>query len=100
VAPAPRSLGPDGKRQHSVAEIAESVGVHRTTVRPQQGGRRQAAVNAALQDPEQARTTIVPLYPAARAAPIASAAKLTAPRAVFALRPRDIQLRLEQRDWH
>ena len=24
--------GPDGKRQHTVAEIAEAVGVHRTTV--------------------------------------------------------------------
>ena len=24
--------GPDGKRQHTVAETAEAVGVHRTTV--------------------------------------------------------------------
>jgi DNA invertase Pin-like site-specific DNA recombinase len=27
-----RATGPDGKRQHAVAEIAEAVGVHRTTV--------------------------------------------------------------------
>ena len=27
-----RAVGPDGKRQHTVAEIAEAVGVHRTTV--------------------------------------------------------------------
>ena len=27
-----QALGPDGKRQHTVAEIAEAVGVHRTTV--------------------------------------------------------------------
>jgi DNA invertase Pin-like site-specific DNA recombinase len=26
------ATGPDGKRQHTVAEIAEAVGVHRTTV--------------------------------------------------------------------
>jgi DNA invertase Pin-like site-specific DNA recombinase len=26
------AAGPDGKRQHTVAEIAEAVGVHRTTV--------------------------------------------------------------------
>jgi len=26
------AVGPDGKRQHTVAEIAEAVGVHRTTV--------------------------------------------------------------------
>jgi len=26
------AFGPDGKRQHTVAEIAEAVGVHRTTV--------------------------------------------------------------------
>ncbi len=27
-----QATGPDGKRQHTVAEIAEAVGVHRTTV--------------------------------------------------------------------
>jgi DNA invertase Pin-like site-specific DNA recombinase len=27
-----QAVGPDGKRQHTVAEIAEAVGVHRTTV--------------------------------------------------------------------
>ncbi|HXZ71934.1 MAG TPA: hypothetical protein VEH31_13860 [Streptosporangiaceae bacterium] len=27
-----QAAGPDGKRQHTVAEIAEAVGVHRTTV--------------------------------------------------------------------
>ena len=27
-----KATGPDGKRQHTVAEIAEAVGVHRTTV--------------------------------------------------------------------
>jgi DNA invertase Pin-like site-specific DNA recombinase len=27
-----RQAGPTGKRQHTVAEIAEAVGVHRTTV--------------------------------------------------------------------
>ena len=27
-----QATGPDGKRQHTVAEIAETVGVHRTTV--------------------------------------------------------------------
>jgi hypothetical protein len=27
-----RTPGQDGKRQHTVAEIAEAVGVHRTTV--------------------------------------------------------------------
>jgi DNA invertase Pin-like site-specific DNA recombinase len=27
-----RATGPDGKRRHTVAEIAEAVGVHRTTV--------------------------------------------------------------------
>ena len=26
------AVGPDGKRQHTVAEIAEAVGVHRTTI--------------------------------------------------------------------
>ena len=26
------AVGPDGKRQHTVAETAEAVGVHRTTV--------------------------------------------------------------------
>jgi predicted transcriptional regulator len=26
------ATGPDAKRQHTVAEIAEAVGVHRTTV--------------------------------------------------------------------
>jgi AcrR family transcriptional regulator len=26
------AAGPDGTRQHTVAEIAEAVGVHRTTV--------------------------------------------------------------------
>jgi len=26
------AVGPDGKRQHTVADIAEAVGVHRTTV--------------------------------------------------------------------
>ncbi len=26
------AAGPDGKRQHAVAELAEAVGVHRTTV--------------------------------------------------------------------
>jgi hypothetical protein len=26
------TTGPDGKRQHTVAEIAEAVAVHRTTV--------------------------------------------------------------------
>ena len=26
------ATSPDGKRQHTVAEIAEAVGVHRTTV--------------------------------------------------------------------
>ena len=26
------AVGPDGKRQHTVAELAEAVGVHRTTV--------------------------------------------------------------------
>ena len=26
------AVGPDGKRQHTVAEITEAVGVHRTTV--------------------------------------------------------------------
>ena len=26
------AVGPDGKRQHTVAEIAEAVGMHRTTV--------------------------------------------------------------------
>jgi AcrR family transcriptional regulator len=26
------AVGPDGKRQHTVAEIAEAVGVDRTTV--------------------------------------------------------------------
>ena len=26
------AVGPDGRRQHTVAEIAEAVGVHRTTV--------------------------------------------------------------------
>jgi AcrR family transcriptional regulator len=26
------AVGPDGKRQHTAAEIAEAVGVHRTTV--------------------------------------------------------------------
>jgi predicted transcriptional regulator len=26
------ATGPDGKRQYTVAEIAEDVGVHRTTV--------------------------------------------------------------------
>ena len=27
-----QAVGPDGKRQHTVAEIAEAVGVHRTTI--------------------------------------------------------------------
>ena len=27
-----QATGPDGRRQHTVAEIAEAVGVHRTTV--------------------------------------------------------------------
>ena len=27
-----QATGPDGKRQHTVAEIAQTVGVHRTTV--------------------------------------------------------------------
>jgi AcrR family transcriptional regulator len=27
-----QAVGPDGKPQHSVAEIADAVGVHRTTV--------------------------------------------------------------------
>ena len=27
-----QATGPDGKRLHTVAEIAEAVGVHRTTV--------------------------------------------------------------------
>ena len=27
-----QATGPDDKRQHTVAEIAEAVGVHRTTV--------------------------------------------------------------------
>ena len=27
-----QAVGPDGRRQHTVAEIAEAVGVHRTTV--------------------------------------------------------------------
>ena len=27
-----QAVGPDGKRQHTAAEIAEAVGVHRTTV--------------------------------------------------------------------
>ena len=27
-----QATGPDGKRQHTVAEIAEAVGVHRTTI--------------------------------------------------------------------
>ncbi len=27
-----QATGPDGKRRHAVAEIAEAVGVHRTTV--------------------------------------------------------------------
>jgi hypothetical protein len=31
-APHAPSVGPDGKRQPTVAEIAEAVGVHRTTV--------------------------------------------------------------------
>jgi AcrR family transcriptional regulator len=30
--PRNRPVGPDGKRQHTVAEMAEAVGVHRTTV--------------------------------------------------------------------
>ena len=50
--------------------------------------RRQAPANAAQYNPESARATIVPAHPAARAAPIASAVKLAAPRAVFALPPR------------
>ena len=31
-APHVQAVGPDDKRQHTVAEIAEAVGVHRTTV--------------------------------------------------------------------
>jgi hypothetical protein len=27
-----KATGPDGKRMHTVTEIAEAVGVHRTTV--------------------------------------------------------------------
>ena len=50
--------------------------------------RRQAPVNAAQYSPESARATIVPAHPADRAVPSASAAKLAAPRAVFALPPR------------
>ena len=29
---APATTGPDGKRLHTVAEIAQTAGVHRTTV--------------------------------------------------------------------
>ncbi len=50
--------------------------------------RRQAPVNAAQYNPESARATIIPAHPAPRAVPSASAVKLAAPRAVFALPPR------------
>ena len=47
------ATGPDGKRQHTVAEIAEAVGVHRTTVYDYLRG--SADMDADPQDPPGTR---------------------------------------------
>jgi hypothetical protein len=52
--------------------------------------RRTAAVNAAGQNAESARTTSVPVHPAARAAATDAAANDAAPRQEAALPPRSL----------
>src|SRR5436190_9860492 len=70
------------------AIAAFTAGSIRAVTEKHAPARRQAPVNAAQYNPESARAMIVPVHPADRAAPSASAANEATPRAVFALPPR------------
>src|SRR5579859_7613849 len=72
-----------------IAAIAAlTAGPIRAVTEKHAPARRHAVVNAAQYRPESARATIVPVHPADRAVPSASAVKPAAPRAVLALPPR------------
>jgi DNA invertase Pin-like site-specific DNA recombinase len=67
-----RATRPDGKRQHTVAEIAEAVGVHRTTVYDYPNGKPSSPAVRLAMAPSKS-----PALPATPPAPGSSAARST-----------------------